>query len=178
MRFAHHVRRWRWTGLAALALGGCGIIAPASPIICPSVAVVSEAVDVTEFPAGGGRDVVDVRFFAEFSDVQWSCGLDGSTLEVDLTIVLSATAGPTSPAQAADLRYFVAVAERGGDLIAKAPFARRVALTADGKAASVGDEIEQRIPLKVGQSGADFEILIGLQLTREQLEYNRARGIR
>ena len=117
-----------------------------------------------------------VRYFAEFRDVQWSCDYDENTLEVDLTLVVVVRSGPTSQAQAADLRYFVALAERGGRLVAKKTFASQVALASQGGTGAVSEEIEQRIPLKAGQSGTDFEILIGFQLTREQLEYNRGRN--
>ena len=140
------------------------------------MAIVAEAAEVTGFRSGGGRDVLDVRYFAEFRDVQWSCDYDKNTLEVDLTLVVVARSGPTSQAQAADLRYFVALAERGGRLIAKKNFASQVALASQGGTGAVSEEIEQRIPLKAGQSGTDFEILIGFQLTREQLEYNRRRS--
>ena len=159
----------------ALALFGCEMIGSAPPVACPSVAVVAEAAEVTGFRPGGGRDVVDVRYIAAFTDVQWSCDHDGTTLEVDLTLVVAASAGPTSQARTADLRYFVALAERGGRLVAKEVFVSRVALDPERGAGDVSEEIEHRIPLKAGQSGADFEILIGFQLTREQLEYNRER---
>ncbi len=170
-------RRWLWSGIAAVALGGCGIILPQPPVICPNVGVVAEAVNLTQFTAEGGRDVTDVRYVAEFSDIEWSCDLDGSTLEVELTLVVEAAAGPTSNAPTADFRYFVALAARDGGLIAKETFASRIALSSDNGTGSLVEEIEQLIPLRPDQSGDDFEILIGFQLTREQLDYNRARGV-
>ena len=175
MRLRRYDRCWWWPGIAAVALGGCGMILSAPPVICPNVAVIAEAANVTQFASGGGRDVVDVRFFAQFNDVEWSCDLDGSTLEVELTLFLAATAGPTSQARTADFEYFVALAARGGEVIVKENFASRIALISKGETT---EEIEQIIPLRADQSGDDFEILIGFQLTREQLEYNRARGAR
>ena len=154
------------------------MVGSAQSVICPDVAIVAEAADVTEFGAGAGRDVVDMRYFAEFSDVRWSCDLDGSTLEVELDVVLTASAGPVSRAQTADLTFFVALAEQDGGLIAKQTFATTIALTSDKRTGGVAEEIEQRIPLRADQNGADFEILIGFQITREQLQYNRARGAR
>ncbi len=178
MRFLRYGRRWSWAGIAALALGGCGIILSVPPVICPTVAVVAEAADMTRFAIGGGRDVVDVGYVVQFSDVEWSCDLDGSILEVDLTVFVAATAGPTSQARTADFEYFVALAARGGGVLVKETFPSRIALTSDDGTGRISEEIEQRIPLRADQSGDDFEILIGFQLTREQLEYNRARGIR
>ncbi len=139
--------------------------------------MVAEAVNLTQFAAEGARDVTDVRYFAGFSDVTWSCDLEGSTLEVELSLFVEAAAGPTSGAQTADFRYFVALAARDGGLIAKETFASRIALTSEDGRGSLVEEIEQRIPLRPDQSGDDFEILIGFQLTREQLEFNRARGL-
>ena len=39
----------------------------------------------------------------------------------------------------------------------------------------VVEEVAQRIGLKPGQVGTDFVILVGFQLDRDQLEYNRDR---
>ena len=175
MRFPLRGRHWPWAGIAALVLGGCGLILSTPGVVCPSVAVVAEAADVTQF-AASGRDVVDIRYFARFADVQWSCDLDGSSLEVELTLFLEGAAGPTSKAQTADFTYFVALARRGGGIIAKETFESRIALSSDAGTGILTDEIDQRIPLRAGQSGADLEILVGFQLTREQLEYNRERG--
>ena len=44
--------------------------------------------------------------------------------------------------------------------------------------AGVVEEIEELIPLPAGLSGADFEILVGLELTADQLEFNRSRSRR
>ena len=131
---------------------------------------------MTQF-AAGGRDVVDIAYFARFADVTWSCDLEGSSLEVELTLTLEGTAGPTSKVRTADITFFVALAARRGAVIAKKTFASRIPLPSDRGTGSLVEEIDQRFPLRAGQNGADFEILVGLQLTREQLEYNRTRGI-
>ena len=43
----------------------------------------------------------------------------------------------------------------------------------DGRQSAV-EELVPRIPLKPGQSGADFLIFVGLSLTPGELQYNRA----
>jgi hypothetical protein len=35
------------------------------------------------------------------------------------------------------------------------------------------EELQQRIPLPKGGSAADYRIIVGLQLTKDELEYNR-----
>jgi hypothetical protein len=39
--------------------------------------------------------------------------------------------------------------------------------------AGVSEETERRIPLPASVQGADYEVLIGLQLTPDEIDFNR-----
>ena len=143
---------------------------------CPSVAIVRDAAEVTRFREGSGRDLTDVTGRAVLADYTGGCTPREDRVTVDLNLVLAAEQGPASQAGTADYRYFVAIADAAGDILAKQEFDTTVAFPAGQRRAGTVEELTQTIPLEDGATPADYQILVGFQLTPEQLDYNRAGG--
>jgi hypothetical protein len=156
------------------ALTGCDVLSPSPGPPCPPVSIIDETASLVQFKDGGGRDITDVSYGAEFQDVRWSCDYGEMALVVELELLIEAGRGPTFATSAATLRYFVALADRQERIIAKRVFDVAVAFEGDARV-HVVEEIVQRIGLRPGQVGIDFVILVGFQLDRDQLEYNRDR---
>lgn len=167
-------RRLAAIAVALAALTGCDALLPPPGPPCPPVALIDETASLVRFRAGGGRDITDVSYVAEFQDVRWSCDYSETTLAIDLELLIRAERGPTSATSAATLHYFVGLADRQERIIAKRVFDVPVEFESDAKI-DVVEEVAQRIGLKPGQIGTDFVILVGFQLDRDQLEYNRDR---
>jgi len=159
--------------LAGLALSACGMLDSEPPRPCPAVAVLQDVATVTQFKPGPGRDLVDVRFEAEFGTLQSSCRYDRSRLAITLVVDLLALKGPAADAEASDFPFFVAITERGDRVLAKEVFQSRIDFTRERRRAGVREELEQVLQLPAGKGGDDYELLIGFQLAPEQLEYNR-----
>ena len=167
--------RRRLPAIAVVALmAGCDVLAPPPGPPCPPVALIDETASLVQFRAGGGRDITDVSYVAEFQDVRWSCDYGETTLAIDLELLIRAGRGPTSETSAATLRYFVGLADRQERIIAKRVFDVPVEFKSAARI-EVVEEVAQRIGLKPGQVGTDFVILVGFQLDRDQLEDNRDR---
>lgn len=149
------------------------------PPACPRIGILADAATVVKFRPGPGRDLTDVEHEAEILNVDRTCELtDGGTAaNVIVTIQMAASRGPAAPETTTiALPYFLAVVERATQrIVAKESIAGQVELTPGRRRAGVGEEITERIPLGAGRSAADYEILVGLELTEEQLEYNRRR---
>jgi hypothetical protein len=163
-------------GIALLALAACDtpiFQKPAPPPPCPTVAAVDDAARLTRF-SGAGRDLTDVAFEAEVGDMTGSCGYDGDTIDVDLTVQFIASRGPADQARRADFRYFVAIARRDQTVVARKEFDSFIEFPGNQTRAGIVEELAQRIPIKSGESGTNFIIYIGFALTPEELEFNRA----
>lgn len=138
---------------------------------------------MTSFVPGRGTDLLDINFQAEISDLLSGCkieraGKPGATMAVALAPILVVSRGAANGDGRADFSYFVSVIDGNDRIVNKQDFA--VGVTFEGNRNTVvvrEDEspISVDIPLNPGVNPLDYEIIVGLQLTQSQLEYNRDR---
>lgn len=161
------------TGLIGL-LAACDTLFPSPQGPCPTVSIVSDAARLTQYREGAGRDLTDVRYQAEISNVQFSCRYqrDGR-LTAALAIDILATRGPAAEDTAANFPFFVAIADSRQNILAKQVFDSVIEFDRRQRRAGVREEIDQELSLVGEDSGANYEVLVGFQLTAEQLEQNR-----
>ena len=179
-------------GLAAvlLALAGCGvydsmresIFGEQRPPPCPRVLVLPDGATVTKFRAGPGRDLIDVLYQGRVVDILSSCEHDvdddigEGTLTVELEVVIGAERGPADRDRSAAFSYFVAVADTSRAVLNKKSFSASVPFPGNLSRVTLTDRpVILGIPLKVGQNGSNFEIVVGFQMSRQELEFNRRR---
>lgn len=169
--------------LAALGLSGCSWLGVtdekkdggSTQFPCPSVGVLNETDHVT-VTRGGGTDLTDIVARAEIGKIVSKCSynIDESTITVDLAFDGVAEIGPAATSRELALNVFVAVTRRFSTLDKKqiyevpvtfAPGQRQVRFvkTVDGTVLPYGGDADGRI----------YQILVGFQLTQEQLDYNR-----
>lgn len=141
------------------------------PLPCPQVEVLPGADTITIFREGQGRDLVDVRFEGVIVPISGLCQYvdDDTAVVVDLVLRIGATKGPAAESQTEEFPFFVAIAEKSGKIIAKKIFYSPIEIVEGRRRGAVQEEIEQRIPLKGLKTGGDYVIIMGFQLTKEQL---------
>ncbi len=139
---------------------------------CPRVSILGDAEHMTQFKAGDGRDLIDVMFEAEIRNIKNNCKILEGRIVSDVSFELVATRGPAGENSEGKFNYFVAVTEISGRVLAKEKFDTTIAFTANRRAGTL-EITEQSIPTSGDQTSADFEILVGFQLTAAQLKFNR-----
>jgi hypothetical protein len=162
--------------LAALALiggmlSGCAWFKSDPPPPCPRVSILLDAARLVQFRPGPGRDLTDVEFEAEIVGVTSACVFRDNNRRVVVTATAQIVAqqGPAAKGSQATVPFFVAVAEGEQRVLAKSQFESRIDFPA-----GVTEESEQNIPLPAGRTGVEFDVLVGLQLNPDQLQYMRA----
>ena len=170
----------RWLALAAAAvlLGGCGLFDNTPPPPCPRISILRDAERVTLFRAGPGRDVNDIEFEAEIGEIRAGCEIKGGQVAVRTQVAIFAARGPAAAGKPLALAFFVAITDPGGRIIAKEVFESPFEFKTNQQRAGVTEEIDQAIPLAGKVQAEDYDILVGFQLSAEQLEYNRRRRAR
>jgi hypothetical protein len=164
--------------LVALAVpAGCSSLNPfgnSTPQFpCPEAGIVPEAGRLVVFRPGEGRDVTDVDFEARLPQIAVGCSYDSSGVEVETEVTIFGQRGPANTTRKAQVRYFVAILDPGKAIIAKETFATELEFPPNLNRGQTREELIQRIPLPRGVSGAPYTVVVGFQLTREQLDYNR-----
>lgn len=169
-----------------LSLAGCG--SSREPPICPSVSVINEAATLTRFAPGRGSDLLDVDFRAELADVRSACiyaregkGEDksASKLVVAAAPTIIAARGPANENRKADFQYFVSVIGPDRTILNKQLFPVNIVFPGNTtRMETVQDDPPVSVDLPVdpddGDGGAErYDILLGLQLSEDELRYNR-----
>jgi hypothetical protein len=185
------MRRLRFLALLALplALSACqrigqrlGFVDPPMPIleggpVCPSTAVLSDAVTVTKLKPGAPAtvDPQNVVLSAEMSQAQLQCEYDGerNALTISLEFAIRATRGAAAMGSDPALDFFVAMVDAQGNLLTKNILKSQPDL--NGR---VPGQYTQSIDNFVFQMAmdtrpADYQLLTGFQLTPAELAYNR-----
>ncbi|HYE00719.1 MAG TPA: hypothetical protein VEH84_15160 [Alphaproteobacteria bacterium] len=183
------LRLAKGAGLAAmLALAACSGNSedqPEPPPIdkdyvppCPQVQILRDASGLT-LANGAAADPNAVVARAGFGAFTGSCVYDTDreepSVEVEVDVTLVAERGPAGGNRPEiTVPYFVAVLGADQTVIAKQDFTATLEFDAAGRAA-VTEQLEQIIQLGPNNlaAGPGYQIMIGYQLTPEQLEFNR-----
>lgn len=161
--------------VTAALLAGCST---KEDTLCPGAAALVEASTLTGFAPGTTPDPARSLYRVFVSNVTTDCSIDRHERTADSSVDISfvATRAPTGDAAQYRVPYFVAV-RQGADIIAKKMFWATFAF-APGEASTNFDQSIDSTVVKIANDKQpyDYQILVGIQLTREQLEYNRKIG--
>ena len=161
--------------LVLAVVSGCGMFGPPEPQFdCPTAAGVADAAVLSKFRPGPGRDLTDVRYQVRLADVTSECRYDSKGVDVRMRAGFALELGPANPDRRAAYDFFVAITDPNDEIVAKRIFTTPLAFPTNVGYVEHVEELQQRIPLPKGGSAADYKIIIGLQLTAEELEFNRA----
>ena len=141
---------------------------------CPQIVIEKPTSKLTQFRDGPGRDITDIVLQAELEGFNGYCEAVDDGLEVAMTANFTATLGPAAQGRTQRMAYFVAVVDKSDVILNKAVFPVTMTFPDNINRVRVHDEeVVMTLPLAAGQTGPDFRIYIGFQVTRDQLEYNR-----
>jgi len=157
---------------AAMAVAACSS-SPSPPSACPKVAVLNELSELVRFRPGAGRDLTDVELQAKFASFAFGCRYEKDAVAIEIDIQIESTRGPALAANRTTFEYFVAVTNPAGEITAKEAFSADLEFKGNTTKLVVADELAPRIPLIDRTSGANWGILLGLQLTDEQRDWTR-----
>lgn len=171
------------SGALCFALLACsgrptGLDALTNPAPCPQASVLFDAARLVNFH--GGDSIQNVGFTAEIAGVRSFCEYeDGEPIISDLEVEFAFGRGAAATGSSYAYPYFVAVTRRGTAVIAKETFAIEAEFPSDRNIVYGSDRI-QRITIPRASDdiqGQNFEIVVGFELSQEQLEWNRS-GVR
>ncbi len=159
--------------LALLALAGCGSTAK-TPQACPPVLILADAERLTQYRAGGGRDITDIEVQGQIADFRGACELTETGLDVTLAVAFELQRGAADSDRIATFSYFVAVPDYYPAAEAKAVLPVQVGFPEGAESVRfIDEEVTLSIPSREGENPAAHDIYIGFQLDPEQLRHNR-----
>ena len=142
---------------------------------CPFVRILYDAARYVEFE-GGQQSYAAVGYTGEIEGVEAECTYrEADPISIDMNILFHLGRGPQAEGGQRTYRYWVAVTERNSAILAKEYFDLPVDFEG-GDRVYVTEQIRNLIIPRadIAVSGANFEVLIGFEVTPEMAEFNRA----
>jgi hypothetical protein len=162
--------------LAAGLLAGCSD--QARQASCPGTAALADASTQYVFREGTSPDPANVLYRLQIVDVKAHCDLDkkARTVATSLDIRFRATRAPTGETGQYNAPYFIAVTQ-ADRIINKQAFQIQFSFAPGEATADFTDSVPSTvIQADKEKHSYDYAILVGLPLTKEQLDYNRTIG--
>ena len=164
--------------LVVPALVGCSLTGKNTEA-CPRVAVLSEAGSLTRY-RGSGTDILDIDFQGEIADLAARCEhADRKGVRqvlVQLAPVFVVNRGAANVDRKVDFTYFVSVV-RNEEILSKQLFEVASEFADNRWRVVLKDDnppIDIDIPLPYRAAEYEYEVLVGFQLTHEELQHNQA----
>jgi hypothetical protein len=142
---------------------------------CPLLGALYDASRMVEFASAEER-YANIAFTGEIAGVRGLCRyVEDNPIVERIEIDLAFGRGAAAPGDERRYRYWVAVARRGRAPIEKAYFDVDVKFRRGETVVTRTEEIEGIVIPRANHevSGENFEILVGFDLTPEQLQFNR-----
>jgi len=142
---------------------------------CPSSASIYEASRIVEFK---GEDLTydNITYTGEIVGVRLYCRyVNDDPLLAEIELDFAFGKGPLADEQRHTYQYFIAATRRNSRVLEKQSFSIEADFK-DGPVVGIREFVGRIVIPRADEtiSGANFEILVGFDLTPEQLEFNRA----
>lgn len=157
-------------------LGACSAFEDEGPqqSNCPSIGTLEDARTLTRFEPGVGTNPSAARLQVRIADaVPTSCAISGANGVVEMQVRFDLSQPASASGERTGFGYFVAISDPDSRIIAREGFELAMTFPDDRTRASATDDIVTTIPLPPGARLEDYRLLVGLQLTPEELDYNR-----
>ena len=162
-----------------ILLAACGPGRNQFPPPCPSAAILAEAADFDRYRGDGvgPHDLTDLEVHGRIGGVHGSCVIPGgqSALSVSVSIIVELTRGPAMQGRSAQISYF-ATELQGQSIIDKQALVSTVTFppNVDRMTLQSGD-LNLALPITPEKTGASYTVLVGFQLTPDEMLDNLRR---
>jgi hypothetical protein len=145
---------------------------------CPAVDVTPDLKNLNDFvnnaqPSGG-----DLIAGVEIQGASGTCKINEKSVVVDIKVKFAGKLGPQGRQNSGDIPsfsypYFVAVTGPMGNIMAKEVFAASMNFVPGEDTHFYDENLQQHIPIEDKAVAGKYHVVVGFQLSPEQLAYNR-----
>lgn len=146
---------------------------------CPTVEIVGELGALSEFIDIKRKRPENLVSRVDLAQARSACAYTARSVTVDLRLAFQGILGPRARQANTDrpffsYPYFIAVTSPSGEILAKEVFSATLNYDNTENSTVYYEDLRQIIPVTGRSNGSRHKILIGFQLTQDQLDYNRA----
>lgn len=173
------MRKWNGTLMALATVGGMAMLLSACsvfrgpPPICPRISILAGTDEIKIYKPGRGRDLTDVEFSARFVEAKTKCWVDEEErlITANNRFTIIAERGPAAKNSRVELPLYLALTRTNKKMIDKRQYPLLVQFPEGVNRVEIHEGVDDTmVYLDKGEQGDHYEILIGFQLSRHQLE--------
>ncbi|WP_421995107.1 hypothetical protein [Roseococcus sp.] len=168
--------------LSAMVVSGCQPTRIDDLLVsCPALTLPSDLADLTRYRAGSPPDLSTVVLDARVTAVDANCrrGRRDRSLDATISMRFQMDRGPAAPSRAVQIPWFLAVLDANDNVISRQSFVLPAQFGANTTRAAVSSQpVEISFPVGQHLRAQDYRIMVGFQLTEDELALNRRRGPR
>ncbi len=168
--------------LAAMVVSGCQPTRIEDLLVsCPTLTLPADLADLTRYRPGSPPDLSSVVLDARVTAVDANCRRGRRDQSVDATISMrfQIDRGPAAPSRAVQLPWFIALLDADNNVINRQTFVLPAQFGVNTTRAAVSSQpVEISFPVGQERRAQDYRIMVGFQLTEDELAQNRRRGPR
>jgi hypothetical protein len=169
--------------LAGLALAGCGgpqlddLLVP-----CPDLVLPADVADLTRYRPGAPPDLSSLVLDARITAIEGSCrrGRGNQSVDSTLSVRIQMDRGPAAETRAVQLPWFIALLDaRTNQVVSRQSFVMNGQFAVNTTRANVTSQpVAINFPVTAERRVQDYRVLVGFQLTEDEVALNRRRGPR
>jgi len=142
---------------------------------CPGIEIVDDLAEYALFVPNLDATNQNLIAQASMTESQSSCEYKQRSVTIDLKLAFHSQLGPRASLNNAEFSYpyFVAVTDNGGKILAKEIFTIPISHNDGSTAKKQIETLRQIIPTDSRLEGSRYKVMVGFQLSENQLNYNR-----
>lgn len=140
---------------------------------CPAIKILKDAGNITRFNPPSAQSEDHVLYRGELTNVVLTCEVEDGMVVFDIGYQGTLRLGPAATEKNAVIDVFYAVTENDQRIIKKDIRRGMIEFDDFRQALKFSDAIEQISFAHGGTAPSDYEVLIGFQISKKELEYNR-----
>lgn len=145
---------------------------------CPQVKGLTDLASITQFSSSGEMIPDKMISDTKLEKIASKCTVAGNSVAVELELNFTGVLGPVGVKELDGQAnytypYFLSVISPDGKILSKDVFALSMIYENGQITYHRQDKLRQVIPLMSGQAASQFQIMVGFQLSADELAYNR-----
>ena len=169
-----------WKILVAITMllaTGCAVLDDTyeAPDVCPLPSILEDLQELVRFKPGGGTDISQAQFHVRLNTFSGECDIDKKQITLTIHMDMTALRGAALVEANTEFAFWVWILDREKKVLARHRFPILAKFEGRDSRIDFSDIFDVIIPQRKDHSPPDWLIYIGLELSREELAYNRRR---
>ncbi|OIN86680.1 MAG: hypothetical protein AUJ12_05220 [Alphaproteobacteria bacterium CG1_02_46_17] len=148
------------------------------PTNCPQLKILGEISEISQFANPKAPKLEELVSSAKFTTIDASCSVAPNSVTLEIALDFDGTLGPVGMKNGGSeanyaYPYFLSVITPSGQILSKDVFALSMVYDSGNIQMHKQDKLRQTIPLMAGQTASGYQIVVGFQLSEDELNYNR-----